>query len=476
MTSIEIKKLNAYQELRTIAEINNVISFLEDGVFPAGLNARQRARFVQKFGNGDWVVHVNRLFYRPQSVDGVARISLCAIPNIAIIRNQVLSLIYNDMHRGLGLGLNQFYHQVCMHYIGITRKQTSEFLKRQGDYQISRPIHKTVNYPILARCANELWQVDCIVLHKYAVRGYNNNGHHSRILTVVDVFSKMVWCRPLINETAVTVAAGINDIFNQTRTYPHRLQTDNAPSFTGAAFRDLLAEHNIIHKVSTSYSPNQNAHVERMNQEVRKKIRAGIVLNNNIEWSQFLNDYCTNINNQKTSSRNFTPRELWTPGYHPAGGRPNHHLQINDHSSIANIRGKVRANQISRASNMLARERANVFAVGDHVRVKIAAIDSDMRKRIKASNDNKYTSISYTPQVLQIRSVIHNHNPALPLGVGNNAIIRNQYTLQTLGDRVLIERNGIPIRFFGSDLMHVPIGSTPAHVENFDRAALLNRF
>jgi hypothetical protein len=149
---------------------------------------------------------------------------------------------------------------------------------------------------------------------------------------------------------------------------------------------------------------------------------------------------------------------------------------LSDHSSLNSVREKTRANQISRASNLLARERANQFHIGDHVRVKIAALDSSMRKRIKASNESKYSSVTYTPQIYQIHNVVLNHNPALPLGVGNNSIIRDQYTLENVGGGNIMMRNGVPIRFFANDLMHVPANSTAAHVPNMVASNLLNRF
>jgi hypothetical protein len=98
-----------------------------------------------------------------------------------------------------------------------------------------------------------------------------------------------------------------------------------------------------------------------------------------------------------------------------------------------------------------------------------------MRKRIKASNESKYSSVTYTPQIYEVLNVILNHNPALPLGVGNNSVIRDQYTLEDAAGNVLM-RNGNPTRFFAADLMHVPANSTAAHVPNMVNATLLNRF
>ena len=52
-----------------------------------------------------------------------------------------------------------------------------------------------------------------------------------------------------------------------------------------------------------------------MNRELRKKIRAGFIKHDNLEWSKYLNDYCDNINSQRSSTTGYTPNQLWTPKY-----------------------------------------------------------------------------------------------------------------------------------------------------------------
>ncbi len=67
----------------------------------------------------------------------------------------------------------------------------------------------------------------------------------------------------------------------------------------------------------TSYTPNSNGLVERMNKEIWKKIRAGFVKFNSLEWVQHLQQYVNNINNQRQSTTKFRPNDLWKPGYNP---------------------------------------------------------------------------------------------------------------------------------------------------------------
>ena len=67
---------------------------------------------------------------------------------------------------------------------------------------------------------------------------------------------------------------------------------------------------------TTPYHPSSNGQVERMNLELRKRIRIGIASNNrnggnnNFEWSAHLQEYCDNINSQKSRRTKFTPNEL----------------------------------------------------------------------------------------------------------------------------------------------------------------------
>ena len=151
------------------------------------------------------------------------------------LQDKILNQIYNDDKLGLGTGLDQFYYQVCSQYIGIKRAKVRAFLRSQGNYQISRPIKKAVNQPILSKTPNEIWGMDITymnylqILTKKNAEGereprvidprtfgvenvekkltknlnqFNDDGTKGYILTVVDFFSKKVWARALTQNTA----------------------------------------------------------------------------------------------------------------------------------------------------------------------------------------------------------------------------------------------------------------------------------
>ena len=134
MTSRELKKLNHYPEFSTNAGINEIIDFIANGVFPEGLNTRQRTRYNVKFGAGSgFVVRNNNqtLHYNPN-----ANIDLEVVrPNQ---RQQRIQAVYNDIRRGLGTGLGAFYHQLAMSYLNIPKEITDDFLRSQGDYIVAK--------------------------------------------------------------------------------------------------------------------------------------------------------------------------------------------------------------------------------------------------------------------------------------------------------------------------------------------------
>jgi len=71
--------------------------------------------------------------------------------------------------------------------------------------------------------ANGHWQADLINFQKYNERGLK------WILTVVDVFSKYLWARPLKKKSAEEVKEAFSHIFKERR--PIALQTDNSKEF-----------------------------------------------------------------------------------------------------------------------------------------------------------------------------------------------------------------------------------------------------
>jgi hypothetical protein len=170
MTTRELKKLNKYPEFETNAGIDGIIDFIAsdyNGYPDRLITQRQRNRYFEKFGAQSHfeVRNVNdepTLVYHPN-----AQINLAVARPSQRDRETKMQQIYNDPARGLGVGLGQFFHQVAMSYLNIPKKATDEFLKRQGDYTVTRLPRKQINAPIVAKSPNERWGIDFIDLRPY---------------------------------------------------------------------------------------------------------------------------------------------------------------------------------------------------------------------------------------------------------------------------------------------------------------------
>ena len=71
---------------------------------------------------------------------------------ILMKKDKLLKDLYNDRKTGQGIGIRLFYNLVSGKYLNITRMEVQDFLRRQGDYSISRPYkQKSKDKPVLAK-------------------------------------------------------------------------------------------------------------------------------------------------------------------------------------------------------------------------------------------------------------------------------------------------------------------------------------
>lgn len=462
MTTRELKKLNNYQEFKTDEGINNIIQFIQRGIFPNNLNERQIDRYDEKFGaRSSFVVRNQILFYNPNALINLEVVR----PNQRQIKTQE---VYDDITRGLGKGLNAFYHQVAMSFLNITKKFTDEFLRNQSDYKVGIVPHKLVNKPITARTSNERWAIDLIDMTAYPTL---ENQEKKHILTAVDYFSGKVFARSILNRennnARPTISNALNDIcVNEAHTFPRIIQGDG--EFNVGALRNWYREHNIQFIKTTSYMPNSNGKVERMNREVRRKIKAGFVRSNTLIWNNPLQDYIQNINNQQSSKNHLTPNQLYTEGYNPRRNQAIPPQQpLNDAMNLRQRQAYQEAFVDNRARQYVALGRPNVFQVGDLVRIKLLVLNARMRYTKEHRIGWNKIAVHYSPQIYQVVRTIHN---------AVNGKRRDEYILEDENEDTVMS-GGVPRRFFGNDLILVPPNYIDTHIDpkTTDRAIFINR-
>ena len=533
MTTRELKRLNHYPEFKNDASIDNIISFIQTKKSPTHLDSSQLKRYRQKFGdNSGFIVENNKLFYRPllpnrKYEDASGNIIDDKI-DLEVVkpsqREEKIKPIYEDIKRGLGTGLNAFYHQVAMKYLNIFKKDTDTFLRKQGDYIVRQIPHKAINRPIVTRLPNERWACDLIDMRAYSsleetpdeakdipellslieelrktkkkAGGRKKKGTETLVLnkgmqyifTVIDFFSGKVWARAIPNREngnpSPTLARALHSIgVEANNTIPHILQCDsefNKGNFKDYCELDCVPPITIVQ--TTSYTPQSNGKIERMNREIRKKIKAGMITHNNLDWVQYLQDYIDNINNQQNPKTHLTPNQLWTSGFDEEEFKALR-KQDKESTEVSKLTDNISPEEREKYNSAIINKRAVdlinpknnkqeiKFKVNDLVRIRMMTMSNLQRKAHKNMIGWNKVAVHYTPQIYRVTKCYTGRK-----------FSNDQYTLATLDGRALVSpdrqtNKDVSKRFFGSELIRVPQTNVQTHIEPLSvrRAEFLNR-
>jgi hypothetical protein len=189
-----------------------------------------------------------------------------------------------------------------------------------------------------------------------------------------------------------------------------------------------------------------------MNQTLLGRLRAGFIHDAVLSWWDNLEDAIVSINATRAASTKTAPNRLWQPGYNrdPIGPEPA--LPLDHDPSNAELAGIAAVNSRANAARMLSSDMSRRFEVGQRVRVSMAAISSDYRKKVKEGRA-KQLSVHWSTEVFVIRRVL----PA-------RQTVRERYSLVGV-------RGG---SYFGNQLL-AAAGDAPTSVLTREQAAAINR-
>ena len=167
---------------------------------------------------------------------------------------------------------------------GLTEKQVKAWLRAQPTYTLhtmARQTYPTRHYVV--HDIDEQWQADLADVSLLAER---NKGYHF-ILTVIDIFSRYAWARPLKSKHGKEVAAAFKDIFAEGR-IPKRIQTDQGKEFENRHVRTLFDQHGIeLFSVKSAYKA---ALVERFNRTLKHRLWRYFTSKFTSKWTDVLQD------------------------------------------------------------------------------------------------------------------------------------------------------------------------------------------
>lgn len=424
MTTFLYTKLNQYFERD--ADINKVIRFLKNGVYPIDVETmEERGKFTRKF-KGFKVID-NKLVYEPKG--------LTVIPKRSV--NKTLKDEYKD---NFGSGITNFYKTIRTKYLNIKRDDVKAFIKKQVNKQLIGNYRHRTNKPIIALYPNQLWCIDLIEIDNNLT---TRNKNFRYIVNVIDVFSRKLWLEPMKVKTSISTRNAFRKIIERAGVKPKYLISDNGTEFE-KDFNEYCKENEIKQRFNRAYAPEANGIVERHNKEIRKLMKNVFIENGNNVWINNIRKI-ENIHNETyTSSIKNIPNKVWTTRNKPYTAEelfskdedPIQREQLNAYSEIK-----------KNARRRMAEFKDTEYNEGDYVRLRMDEIFKNVKALVKAGK-TKNLIITYSPSIFRIFKKITPRRRVLD---------RSKYILQAVenGRLLLTKVGGKPRQVYGHVLIKV---------------------
>lgn len=149
-------------------------------------------------------------------------------------------------------------------------------------------------------------QADLVEMIPYAK--YNNNMKY--ILTVINVFSKKAYARPLKTKTGAEVSSALESIIKSLGHPIKHIQTDRGKEFYNGNVRTMLKRYH-IHLYST-FSAMKAAICERFNRTLKNHMWKQFTLRGRHKWIDLLQQLINDYNNTKHRTIRMSPNAVNT--------------------------------------------------------------------------------------------------------------------------------------------------------------------
>jgi len=213
---------------------------------------------------------------------------------------------YEDPSIGLG-GAPALLKKLKGKYPNLKLKQVKDVLNQNEGYQVSQNvIREFPTRPIIVARPDELWQADLVFMDVPQGAPAKDNDGIKYLLTVIDVFTKYAWVKPLKNKEAQTVTNAFEQILEEGRK-PEKLQVDKGSEFYNKIFEALMTK-NKIHMYSSN-SDHKAAVVERFNRTLKQRMTKLFEVNQNFRYIDDLQKLVKNYNTTYHSTIKMTPEE-----------------------------------------------------------------------------------------------------------------------------------------------------------------------
>ena len=204
--------------------------------------------------------------------------------------------VINEFKLAKGSGARAINYKFKGRFAGTGEKRVRKILQDSKAHQkINQKFrNKPELKPVVSNFVFERIQVDLIDMRREIVRSGKRDYRY--ILSVIDVFSRYVFLRPLKRKKSKYVAKELKKLFS-VHGYPKILQSDRGTEFKGQVL-SLLKKHGTKVITSRAYHPQSQGKCERLNKTVKTKLRylANISRRKGYNWVEKLQEVAISIN------------------------------------------------------------------------------------------------------------------------------------------------------------------------------------
>lgn len=328
--------------------ISEIIAFKSNGTVPPGTRWAQ-ARFRKHYSDPIWNVRQGQLFHGNKPVIAPAQ------------ADALMQAMYNDPAQTCN-GRDRFFKRVSERYYGISETQVMEFLKKQEPYQLHRQVYRPrLVRPIIQTAPMKHIQIDLVDMSELAY--WNSN--HNWLLCCIDTFSKYAWVYPLKNKQEGTVSAALTRWLGSLRTKPTLVQSDNGLEFKNATVQAMFAAAGVKQIFSRAYTPATQGCVEKFNGTFKRLLFSFMTSHNTKQYIEAIPDLLANYNSTYHTTIKMKPAQALNASFHTKR-RAAHNI-------------KKAASRYTDVDNRLYNHLKRSIAVGQHVRLSLAAVDTRVR-------------------------------------------------------------------------------------------------
>lgn len=187
-----------------------------------------------------------------------------------VVKSEIPRVIRKCMDDTRGSGARKLNKRMKEQYSGISERKIQNTLDRSTRYQLNKARfgNKPIPKPIKARQVQDRHQIDLLNMGKWKIT--QGRSIYRYIVTVVDVFSRYIWLRPLKSKHRVEIANHLDTIYSE-HGPPKILQHDRGTEFQGAV-RRLMESMQVRIIQSSPYHPQNQGKVERTQSSKEKDL------------------------------------------------------------------------------------------------------------------------------------------------------------------------------------------------------------